>query len=123
MACGGDVVPEHEGLGEIFAAFEPCAGADGSDDGHASRCAVAAEVIGYAGHERVLGPDDDEVDALRLDEASDGVEVARGQVDVGAYAGCSGIAGCDGESAEARALRHLPGQGVFASAGADQQYV
>ena len=123
MAGGGDVVPKHEGLGEVFAALEACAGASGADDGYTEWYQLAAEIVGQASHERVFGPDDDEVDGLLGYEMSDGEEVVRGQVDVGAYAGCAGVSRGDGEPAEAWALGHLPGQGVLASATADQQDV
>ena len=121
VVCRGDVVPTHEGLGEILAALELCSGTLRAYHGHAPRRTIAVKVVRDARHERIFGPDDDQVYPLRLHEASERLEISCRQVDIRTQMGRTGVSGRNKELTEARTLRHFPGQRMLAPARSDQQ--
>ena len=121
IGCSRNGVALHELLGEILAALELCAGALRAYHGHAPRCTIAVKVVRDARHERIFGPDDDQVYPLRLHEAPERLEISCRQVDIRTQMGRTGVSGRNKEFTEARTLRHFPGQRMLASARSDQQ--
>ena len=77
--------------------------------------AGGAKAIDDAGGERGFGADDGEIDAERFGQSQ---RIGRGVA--GGDAGDAGVAG-RGVNLNARGLSELPGDGVFAAAGADDE--
>ena len=103
-------------------AFEPssCAGAR---RGPKHRRPARLESVDDAGHQRPLGPDDREVDALgrgQLDQAGD-VLGRDGDIAHLRLGGGAGIARRDEHLVTRARLRALPGERMFAAAAADDQ--
>ena len=113
-AGGGNVVPGEEVLGEDLAALELCGCLDRTEDGAAG----GAEVVDDAIDEGRLGADDGEV-----------YVVIGGKLEVvGAFEERGGlcnawISGGGEDAADRGALGQAPGEGMFAAAGADDEYV
>ena len=119
MARCGDAVAQHERLGEVLAAFQPCARTGGADDGNVARGFVFLESVVNALHQRVFRTDDHHIDAALQSEGFQAREVGRPDVDILAHAACSGIARGDVEFLHFVALGYLPRQCVFAAARAE----
>ena len=71
--------------------------------------------IDDAEDERLLGPDDGEIDLVRSREVPHGVDALGGDVDVLRDRGGAGVAGRAEEPGHARAARELPRQRVLAA--------
>ena len=115
----GNAVRPAQVLGEALGAFEAGGGAaraEGLDAG-------GFEVIDDACAERRLGPDNDQIDAI-LTAIRDHCRMV-GNIKRNAFRlpGNACIAGGADEPVRERACRHLPGQRMFAAAGAEQQDV
>ena len=81
-----------------------------------------AQLVGDAGYERRLRPDDDEVGAERAGEREQALAVLRPHGVAAADGRDTGIAGRRVQLVETRRLGQLPRERVLASAGADQQH-
>src|SRR5690606_20583003 len=116
---GGDAVAGEEVLGEGLAAFELRGGGGGAEDAQAG----FAEAVDDAGDQRAFRTDDGERHAFVAREREQAIDVGRGDVGVAALAfgRGAGVAGGDEHLVHARGLCELPGQGVLASAGADDE--
>ena len=114
---GGDAVALHETLGEILGAFELRGLARRAEDRQARR----AEGIDHAGGERRFRADHGEGDLLVLGEVDEFVDRGQRHVLEAVLARRAGIARGDIDLLDARRLCQLPGQRVFAAAGADDE--
>ena len=85
--------------------------------------AVRGECVGDAEHQRSLRPDDGQIDAFALRKRQQPSHVVRlhGNVLHPLLALRTGIAGSDEHLRDARRLRGLPGQGMFATATTDHE--
>ena len=112
-----DLVTDQELLGEILGAFE-LGGQPGRPE---DRQAGGAEGIDDARGERGLGPDDGEADLFLADELDELGDRGDGHVGKVGFARRAGVAGGDENLMDPRRAGQLPGQRVFASAGADDE--
>jgi hypothetical protein len=116
---GRDAVVAAQVLGEALGAFEPrgiLARAEGFDAG-------GFEIIDDAGAERGFRPDHDEIDGLVAAIRDHAGVVGDIKRHAGRFAGDAGIAGGAIELLGQRARRDLPGQRMFAAAGAKNEDV
>ena len=114
---GRDAVLPAQILGEALGAFEPGGGLarpEGLD-------ACSFKIIDDAGAERRLRPDDDKVDMVGAAERDHGRMVGKIERHADRLARDAGIAGRAIERLGQRARRDLPGQRVFAAAGAKNE--
>jgi hypothetical protein len=116
---GGDAVAGEEVLGEGLAAFQLRGGSGGAEDAVALR----AERVDHAGDQRAFGADHGHRDALAIDEIEQAMNVAGIDRDIAALGlgRGAGVARGDQYFGDAHGLRQLPGQGVFAAAGTDDE--
>ena len=116
---GGNAVRPAQVLGEALGAFEAGGGAaraEGLDAG-------GFEVIDDAGAERRLGPDNDQIDAVSTAIRDHRRMVADIERNALRLTRDARIARGADEPVYERACRHLPGQRMFAAAGAKEQDV
>jgi len=114
---GRNAVPLHERLREILRALELRGFARRPEDLQAAR----AEQVDDAGRERRFGPDERECDAFAFREVGERVE--RRDVDVlqTLVLRRAAIAGRDIDHLNARRLRELPRERMFAATGTDDE--
>ena len=115
---GGNVVARHELLGEILRAFEL-----GGGLGRAEYLQPGgAEGVDHAGRQRRFRADHGERDVrLAADEFNQRGNVRQWHVVEPVLGRRAAVAGRDEDLRDAGGLRELPGQSVFASAGADDE--
>ena len=106
-------------LAEDLAGFQFGGGPAGAEDPQPGRL----EGVDDAGGQRGLGPDHGQAHVVLLGELDQRREVGRLDVDVLAVQIGAGVAGGHEHAVRARALRDLPGQGVFPPPAADDQNV
>src|SRR6185503_4015898 len=112
-----DPVAAEQVLAEDLAAFELGRLPGGAEDLQP----VVLEEVDDALAERAFGADDREVDGVLLRELEEPLEVVRVDVDALGVLGDSGIAGRRVQLGEEGRTRNFPGQGVLASAAADEE--
>src|SRR5690606_5046349 len=117
---GGDLVAGQEILGERLGAFQLGRGGGRAEDVQAA----GTEQVDHALHQRRFRTHDGQLHIL-LGEVGQRLDVQHvdGHVLALGLGGGAGIAGGDEDLLDARILRDLPGQGVFTTAAADDQYV
>ena len=114
---GRDAVALHDALGERLRPLEPRRRLRRADDGHAG----LAEPVRQPGHERDLGPDDDEVHAAVERERDEPVDVVGRDGHVLGDVGRAGVAGRAEEVGAAGAPGEGEGERVLAPTGADDE--
>ncbi|MCY1369369.1 hypothetical protein D9M69_564050 [compost metagenome] len=109
-----------EVLGEGLRAFQLGGGGGGAEDVQLAR----AEQVDHAFHQRRFRADDGQLHVFlgEVGQLLDGQHVD-GDVLAFVLGRGAGVARRDEDLLDARVLRHFPGQGVFATAAADDQYV
>ena len=117
---GGDPVAGEEVLGEGLRAFQ-LGGAGGRAED--IQAALAEQVV-HACHQRRLGADDGQLDVLRgeVGQLLQGQHVDGDVLALG-FGGGAGVARGDEDLRHARVLGDFPGQGMFTTAAADDEYV
>src|SRR3546814_1768939 len=119
VVLGGCAVAGKEILGEGLAACQLRGGGGGAEDARA----LGTEAVDDAGDQGPFRADGGERHAFVAREREQAVDVGGGDVGVAAFAfgRGAGVAGGDEHFIDARRLRQLPRQCVFASAGADDE--
>ncbi|MDT4815202.1 hypothetical protein FQZ97_482260 [compost metagenome] len=117
---GGDLVAGQEVLGEGLGALQLGRAGSGAEDGELA----AAEQVDHAFHQRRFRADDGELHVLlgEVGQLLQGQHVDGDVLALG-FGSRAGVAGGDEDLLDARVLRDLPGEGVFATAAADDEYV
>jgi len=126
LACGsadgvfgsGDAVALEEALGESFAGFKHGGGTRGTEDAKAA----LLELIDDTERKREFGTNDSEVRTLGFREADHGVEVFEIERNAAGDLSHAAVAWGANDLRNARAARDGPGESVFATAGAEDQY-
>ena len=77
--------------------------------------------VDQTGYERILGPDDDEIDALVARETDNGVDIGCLDGDTGRIGGDSGVARGTIQRVAERRSGNGPAQGMLPSARADDK--
>ena len=107
----------HDGLGKRLRSFDR----RGSTRRAEHRDADRAQQVGEAGHERHLGPDDDEVDLKRPGKIEHGLEIVSPDRMALPESRNAGITGSRVELRQKRRLDEFPGQGVLTATGSDEE--
>ena len=114
---GGNAVPRHKGLGEIFGTFQLGGGAGGAEHGQAG----GAEIVHYAGCQRCFGADHSKGNLLTAAEINQFLMRFQRQVLQLGFLCRTGIAGCDKHGLHFGRLRQLPRQRMLTPAAADNE--
>ena len=115
-----DLVTRQEILGEGLGAFQLGGSGGGAEDVQAAR----AEQIDHAFDQRRFRADDGQLHVLlsKISKLFYGQHVDGDVLALG-FHGSAGVAWSNEDLLDARILRHFPGQGVFTTAAADDQYI
>src|SRR3990167_9067988 len=115
-----DVLACQEILGKGLGAFQLRSGGGGAEDIQLAR----TEQINHAFNQRRFRADDGQLHVLlgEIGQLLDGQNVDGDVLALGLNSG-AGVAGGDEDFSDALVLGHFPGQGVFTTAAADDQYV
>ncbi len=119
IGCGRNIVVAADVLGETLGAFQPrrrLARPECLDPG-------GFQLVDHAGAERAFRADHDKVHLVGAAEGDQRRVIADVQIDDLGFLRDAGIAGRAIEPLHQRARRHLPGQRMFAPAGAEKEDV
>ena len=109
---GRDLMPHHEGFGEILRAFELSGGSGRSENGQTA----GAERIDHTGGKRGFRPDDGQRYPFALDEIGERGRICERHVRGAIHECGAAVAGGDEHVFDTGRLEQFPGEGVFAAA-------